>query len=194
MAWERSQVVVQQICAGSPDAEHELAERFLPRVRAFLGARTGNADWVEELTQETVLAAICALRAGRLRQGEALEAFILGIARNRLAEAFRQLERTRTEPLPEDNETGRFSSPSVAPEWVLAARKEMADLGETDRRILWLLLAEGARPREVGAIVGMSEDSVRQRKSRLLRRLAGKLGVPPVTTKTPGTTLGRTPV
>jgi len=63
----------------------------------------------------------------------------------------------------------------------LTVRNEFYNLGEMDQRILWLILVEGHRPAEVAAQVGLSEDAVRQRKSRALRRLAEKLNTSAVT-------------
>jgi hypothetical protein len=49
-----------QICArilrSDPEAERELVERFLPRVRTMLALRTSNRDAAEELGQEVMLA------------------------------------------------------------------------------------------------------------------------------------------
>jgi DNA-directed RNA polymerase specialized sigma24 family protein len=63
------------------------------------------------------------------------------------------------------------------PEWRETARQEMKTLDPVDRRILWLLLVEGFHPDEVTGRLGLSADAIRQRKSRVLRRMAEKFGV-----------------
>lgn len=187
LAWTRSNLVVEGIRSGSADSEHEFAERFLPRLRSFFRARTGSADWVEELTQEAVLAALIALRAGRLRDAAALEGFVLGIARRQLAEAYRREAKDSASALGDEIESVP-AGPQLAPEWTLAVRGELAGLDAVNRRILWMILIEGLRPREVADLVGMTEVAVRQRKSRLLRTMAAKFGVAGVTDATAETT------
>ena len=179
MTWPRSIAVAQGIQSGSPALEHEFAEHFLPRLKAFFRARQAPQDWIEELTQETIVAALLALRAGRLRELDSLEAFVLGIARNQLAEAFRQNAKLLT--LPRLNH-------SVAPELLLTVRNEFYGLDLPSQRLLWLILVEGLRPAEVAPLLGLTEDAVRQRKSRLLRSLAEKFAAPAVTNKPAPTT------
>ncbi len=188
MAWSRSTHVAEGIQGGSVSLECEFAEHFLPRLRAFFRARTESADWVEDLTQETILAALLSLRAGRLREMDSLEAFVLGIARNQLAEAVRQKAKGPPAPLEIEIElvTG---APMLAPEWILAVRAEFDGLDEISRRILWLIVVEGFRPCEVADQVGLTEEAVRQRKSRLLRQLAKKFGHADVTTSDQHTTV-----
>ena len=168
--------IVERVRAGSRDAEDAMAARFLPRIRAFLSARTRRPDFIEELTQETFLAALRALRDGRLRQAETLGAFIYGIARNQLAEALRRLARDRVGPMPADFEPAGPEA-DAPPEWRETARQEMKALDPVDRQILWLLLVEGFRPDEVTGRLGLSADAIRQRKSRVLRRMAEKFEI-----------------
>jgi RNA polymerase sigma factor (sigma-70 family) len=168
--------IAEQVRAGSREAEDALAVRFLPRIRAFLSARTQRPDFIEELTQETFLAALRALRDGRLRQAETLGAFIYGIARNQLAEALRRRSRDRTGPMPANQEPAAPEA-DAPPEWCETARQEMKALDPMDRQILWLLLVEGYHPEELTARLGLTADAIRQRKSRVLRRLAEKFTV-----------------
>jgi DNA-directed RNA polymerase specialized sigma24 family protein len=53
----------------------------------------------------------------------------------------------------------------------------MKALDPVDRQILWLLLVEGFRPDEVTGRLGLSADAIRQRKSRVLRRMAEKFEI-----------------
>jgi DNA-directed RNA polymerase specialized sigma24 family protein len=154
-------------------------EYFAPRLASFFRARAARLDVAEELTQETLLAGLLALRAGRLRAGEAMEAFVLGIARRQLAEAFRTRARHPNVP-GADLDTIR-SGAMAAPELTLTVRGEFEELASMDQQILWSILVEGCRPAEVAGRVGLSEEAVRQRKSRALRRLAEKLTTPAVT-------------
>lgn len=190
MSWSRSITVAEGILAGSPALECEFVERFLPRVRAFFRARASSPELVEELTQETVVAALLALRTGKLRDYDALEYFVLGIARRHLAEALRVKARDRISPVGDEIESA-LGPPALAPELQLTVRNELRDLAEMDQQILWLILVEGCRPAEVAVQLGLSEEAIRQRKSRLLRRLAEKLNASAVTNPDLVTTLQR---
>jgi len=190
LAWIRSTSVAEGILAGSPDLEREFAERFLPRLQVFFRARVSNPDVREEVTQETLMAAILALRAGKLREAGAMEGFVLGIARNQLAEALRKQAKNLAVAAGNAIEH-RPIAPEMATEWQLAVRNELRELSATDHRILWSILIEGLRPAEVAPQVGLTEEAVRQRKSRLLRQLHEKLFGSAVTDPPLVTTLPR---
>jgi RNA polymerase sigma factor (sigma-70 family) len=179
LAWIRSLTLATGIPNGSPELEHEFAERFLPRLQTFFRARLPNSTLTEELTQDTLVAALLALRAGKLRNPQALEPFVLGIARNHLAEALRL--QGKHHPTAGDAVEHLSSSPELAPEWRLTVQQHLETLPPTDQSILRLIILEGFRPAEVAPQVGLSEEAVRQRKSRLLRLLHEKLFPSPVT-------------
>jgi len=179
LTWTRSSIVTEGILAGSQALEREFVEHFTPRLAVFFRARSPLLEIAEELTQETLLASLLALRAGKLRDCDAVGSFVLGIARRQLAEAFRSKARHPVCSAAELEDV--HSGPAPAQELTLTVRNEFYNLGEMDQRILWLILVEGHRPAEVAAQVGLSEDAVRQRKSRALRRLAEKLNTSAVT-------------
>jgi hypothetical protein len=72
LAWIRSLTLATGIPNGDPELEHEFAERFLPRLQSFFRARLPNSTLTEELTQDTLVAALLALRAGKLRNPQAV--------------------------------------------------------------------------------------------------------------------------
>ena len=166
--------IVTRILARDQQAEEELIARFQPRIAAFLSARTSRLDFIEEVTQETMLAALCALREGRLREPENLSSFVYGVARNRFADIIRKQAREKTDPLPDGFDRAAPAG-EQDPELLAAARREIASLETADRRILWMTLIDGFKPGEIAATVGMSPELVRQRKSRALRKLVDKL-------------------
>lgn len=57
-----------QLCARiqrlDREAEREFVERFLPRIRTMLAVRTSNRDAADEISQEVMMAALCARRQG----------------------------------------------------------------------------------------------------------------------------------
>ena len=165
---------MDRILAGGRDAENELVMRFEPRVRAFVGSRTNDRDFIEDVTQSTLMEAISALRNGRLRQADALASFVFGIARNQLADAIRKKAREKTTQMPEDVEFPA-PQPEQPPELMEAARREVRNLDAVDRKILWMILIEGHNPGEVSDLIGMKPDAIRQRKSRALKRMTERL-------------------
>jgi RNA polymerase sigma factor (sigma-70 family) len=190
LTWSRSSTVAEGILSGSPALECEFVEHFLPRVKTFFRARGAQADLIEELTQECIVAALLALRAGKLREESAMESFVLGIARRQLAESFRVQAKNPASPIGDDIERA-LATPALSPELHLSLRKELDELPRTDQQILWLILVEGFRPAEVATQLRLSEDAIRQRKSRLLRRLADKLQASSVTNPAQITTIQR---
>jgi RNA polymerase sigma-70 factor (ECF subfamily) len=168
------QAIIDRILAGDRSAEEELIARFQQRVRMYVSVRTSHPDYAEEVTQETMLAAVLALRDGKVREPQYLGSFILGIARNQLADAIRRQARRKTSQLSENFD---IPSPSEVrdPELVESARREIEALEPGDRRILWLTLIDGFKPGEIAAQLGMSAELVRQRKSRALRKVVERL-------------------
>lgn len=163
-----------RIAAGDRDAEEELIAHFAPRVRLFVAARAAGRNFLEEVVQDTMMALVCVLREGRLREPENLSAMVYGIARNKLADTIRKTSRDRTVAFPKD-----FDCPALSTEGeqevVAAAQREIERLEPADRRILWMTLIDGCKPAEVAASTGMSPEAVRQRKSRALKKLLDRI-------------------
>jgi RNA polymerase sigma factor (sigma-70 family) len=166
-----------QICArilrSDPDAERELVERFLPRVRTMLALRTCDRDAADELGQEVMLAAICALREGKAREPERLTAFLFGIARNLANDYIRRRARDRSEPFSEAHDVA--APPYESSDRYDQARREIEQLDQMDRQVLSMTLADGLEPTEIAKRLGLSPETVRQRKSRALKRLLSRL-------------------
>jgi RNA polymerase sigma-70 factor, ECF subfamily len=166
---ESSSIEVR-IAAGDRSAEEDLVAYFAPRIRAFVASRAAGRDFAEEVVQDTMMALICTLREGRLREN--LAALAYGIARNKLADAIRKKMRDRTVPFPKDFDIAVRDQSS---ELVSAAQTQIEALEPVDRRILSMTLIDGFKPAEVAAAVGISSEAVRQRKSRALKKLVEHL-------------------
>jgi RNA polymerase sigma-70 factor (ECF subfamily) len=191
-AWARR--LVEHIRQGSRDAETELIARYQLRVRVMLLARTGNPDTARDLTQDVMIEALHALRAGRLRQAERLPAFIHGIARNILSSYGRSLARRAEVTLPAgDSLAVRLDDPVIAGERRDRLRRALRTLSPPDRTILILILAEGLSPAEVALRFDMTAETVRQRKSRALKRIREELARRPPVRPRPRPGLGRRP-
>ena len=164
--------IALRIERGDRSAEDAFAWHFSRRVYALALARLRNEEVARDLAQEILISVIVALRAGRVREADRLTGFVLATARNRIANHFR-LESRR--PAMEEA-TDSIAAPIVEDHLEAAQRREqlskaMERLDPRDREILRLNLVEQVRPEEIGARTGLTAESVRQRKSRALRKL-----------------------
>ena len=174
---EEQASLVGRIRAGDEDAETRLVELFARPVRAMVSVRAGRKLDAEDLTQEVLMAAITALRRGQLRDVDRLGAFVAGIARNVINNRLRSAQAAPLEPLGnhEHAHVADLRDEMARRERAAVARHALDDLSADDRRILVLTLLDGWRSSQVAARLGVTEEVVRARKSRALRRLKGRL-------------------
>lgn len=164
---------VTRIASGQAADEAAVVEHFAPRVRVMLRARLRQPDAVHDLTQDTLLAVILALRKGQLREPERLAAFVHGVARNTANNYLRGMHRRGEAPLDGDA-IERLAAAEVGEDEerrTLVARGLEA-MAPADREVLQLTLVDGLHPREIAQRLALSSDTVRQRKARALKRLA----------------------
>ena len=79
---------VQNILSGDKEAFREIVRRYAPGVRAFLASNLSDPDMIDDLTQETFIAAYQNLHQADTDQE--LGPWIKGIARNKLRMYLRQ--------------------------------------------------------------------------------------------------------
>jgi RNA polymerase sigma-70 factor (ECF subfamily) len=161
-----------RIQAGDPAAEEEVVGLFQGRVRAFALSQTRDPGLADELTQETLWAVIRSLRAGMVQEPSRLGAFVWGAARNLLNDRLRSRAKEKLEPLTDRME---FSRPAVEQrdfERQRAARQAIETLEPHERGVLLLSLVDGLAPEQIAVRLGVTYDTVRQRKSRALKKLS----------------------
>jgi RNA polymerase sigma factor (sigma-70 family) len=169
---EESVGLVEGIARGDRSAEATFVQRYLPRVRALLLARSRNPDLTADLQQEVMIESLCALRRGQLREASKLAAFVIGIARNLLNNYFRVQKRQ-----PECEEFAEeIYLPVAEHEREEMDRRELAaraidSLDPVDRRILTMTLVDGFKPGLIAERLGLKPEVVRQRKLRATRRV-----------------------
>ena len=172
--YETADVVawVAGIAAGDTAAEAAFAAHFAPRVRAMLRARLRQLDAVQDLTQDTLVASILALRKGQLREADRLPAFVHGVARNIVNNHLRGQHRRGESPL-DDDLAGRLTASDSREdeERRSLVTRGLAAIAPADREVLQLTLVDGLHPREIAQRLSLSSDTVRQRKTRALKRL-----------------------
>ncbi len=168
--------LVARIMNGDRSAEAEIVGAFRCGVFAMLLARTRDLEAARDLSQEVMLAVLCALREGKLRNHYSLPAFVRGTAMHIANKYFQTLGRER----------GRLAVPAAlglaGPEEVLdfheqalLVQRELNRLDSTDRTILQLSLGEGLSPAEIAGRLGLKPECVRKRKSRAMHRIAVKV-------------------
>lgn len=169
--------LARRVQLGDRDAEAEIARLFHQRVLMLASVRLHGSDAAHDIAQETILAVIEALRAGRLREPDRLAAFVLTIARNRISDHHRKNAR-RLEVHADAIDppaTGEGSAAAIEDERIALVMKVLDRLAPLDRRILLLTLVEGMTPREIAPIVGLKPDLVRTRKARAVRAVVEEL-------------------
>lgn len=67
--------------------------RALPQVYGYVLPRCGSTVVAEDLTAETFMAAVAAIRAGRIRAHDVTVAWLVGVARHKLADHWRRSTR-----------------------------------------------------------------------------------------------------
>jgi RNA polymerase sigma-70 factor (ECF subfamily) len=168
--------------AGDAASESELARLFYPHLMAMAAGRLHNRETAREITQETLLAVLSALRDGRLREPGKLPAFVIGTGRNLINNYLRRLNQ-KPEPITLGSAEAGIPDSHSSTGQVLIEEEEkrdlvagtLRDLKPVDRRILFLTLAEGLHPREIALETGLKPEIIRLRKSRALRRVRRKL-------------------
>lgn len=152
-------------------AEAEFVTLFQRRIRVFLGCRTRDRELAEEVAQDILFSVICALREGRLRDPEILPSFVYGVARNRLNDHLRKRAREKLEPMPEGLDVIAPAIDHEAQQRYASVEREIEKMDAEDRKILAMTLVDGLKPGEIAIAMKLSNDVVRQRKSRALKRL-----------------------
>lgn len=170
LSTEEQVQLVADIQRGDAAAEARLVQAFQRAVLALLGARTSDREGARDLSQEVFMSVLVALRAGKLREPERLAGYVAGTARNLAMRHHRGRRMEVGRPL--DTE------PAVAPadgleqaERLELVRRGLERLEPDEREVLELTWRQGLEPRAIALRLGLSDEVVRARKSRGLKRV-----------------------
>lgn len=164
--------LARRVTCGDTAAESALALMYRESVRQFLRRKLRNADVAETLVDDVLMAVLVALRRGNVRSPERIGAFVHGVAVHAASGYLRgKLRSIEMLPLLWDV-ADPYSLPQETDDRLESLRCVLPALGATDRRILGMLLVAGASETEVARRLGMNVAAVRQRKCRLVRKLA----------------------
>ncbi len=155
----------------------ELYDRALPQVYGYLRARCPSDVAAEDLTAETFLAAVAAIRADRV---EALTvAWLIGVARHKLVDHWRREEREhrRVAAVAAEPDRGPGTDPEDEDLDLVRAREVLAGLGAHHRGALTLRYVDGLSVPEVAEALGRSvhaTEALLVRARRAFRRAYGQ--------------------
>jgi RNA polymerase sigma-70 factor, ECF subfamily len=134
----------------------DIYQRALPQVYGYLLPRCGSTVVAEDLTADTFMAAVAALAEGRIRAADVTVAWLIGVARHKLADHWRRSAR---------EQRGVAAVAVLAEEagdpWdkhldVQAAHAALARLPGPQRAALTLRYLDGLPVAEVAACLGRS--------------------------------------
>ena len=133
-----------------------LYDEALPQVFGYLASRCGSASVAEDLTSETFLAAVDAIRGDRVP--DLTVAWLIGVARHKLVDHWRRKEREdRSLRAVDPDPAGR-----AVDDWdvrldALTAHRALDRLGGHHRSALTLRYLDGLPVREVARCLGRTE-------------------------------------
>lgn len=161
----------------SDEAFAALVTRHINLVYSVALRRAGNPHAAEEITQAVFI--ILAKKAAQLRHDRALGSWLFRTTRltanNFIRSEARRHRREEEAYMQSVVEGGSGAPPPQAPEiWPEIAPlldDAVANLRERDRRAILLRFYEGRNLREVGAVLGASEDAAEKRVNRALEKL-----------------------
>jgi RNA polymerase sigma factor (sigma-70 family) len=165
--------------AFDPEAFGELYRRNERAIAAFLMRRTGSAELAADLTSEVFAAALLAWRRGA-RPAIDERAWLYGIAQHKLADSYRRGRveddarrrlKMRATTLGDESLAQIEALTAEAPALAL-----VEELPEEQRQAITARVLEDRDYREIAAELRLSEQVVRKRVSRGLRRLRHAIG------------------
>ena len=169
--------LVYRIHSGDVTASEALYHRFHRGLEFFI--RRQNIPDVDDKIQEVFLATLVAIKAGELRDPTRLAGFILGIARNLIYSAIRQLAVSRVREVGGDSNGldsyVLYNIPSSTPspyallengERISEIRKALATLCERDREIITRFYLQEEKEEQICAEMNLTATQFRIFKSR----------------------------
>jgi RNA polymerase sigma-70 factor, ECF subfamily len=160
-----------------PELFGAVYQRHVDAIYRYLQLRVG-LDEAADLTQQVFLKALSALPKYQPK-GAPFSAWLFRIARNLATDHYRLSHRKPDELLPDIMFSGTAGAPEEAAlrmEQQMRLRSLLGELNAEKRELLAMRFAAGLSSREIAAVIGKSEASVKKQLSRILRTLKEKYG------------------
>lgn len=165
---------INRLIAGDQQAYEMLLDEYEAPVYRFFYYSQGNHQIAQDQCGETFARFVVSVRSFKSKDSRSLRAFIFGIARNILLDAFRRKRLVREDvSLLEEVPSNR---PSVFQQ--VSSRDELefvlniiAQFKEADRQILLLRFVEGLKLDEIAGVMKMPVNSVKSHVHRSRKKL-----------------------
>lgn len=169
--WSDGELAREIATGAGADAESEFCRRMMPRLRLYGLRHLRHAGAAEDLSQQVLLQAIEALRAGSIREPEKLASYVLGIARMTVLNQ-RKGVRRKQQLLEEFGAALAGSQPVQCPE---LDRERLAHclqaLRERERTVIVMTFYDEQTGNELAGLLQVSEANLRVIRHRALRQL-----------------------
>jgi RNA polymerase sigma-70 factor (ECF subfamily) len=181
--------LLERARANDPEAWRRLMGLYRPLVLFWCGRERVRPADAEDVAQDVFAAAAVGLVGFRReRPGDTFRGWLRGITRNQALMHFR---RSGRQPAGEGGSDAMLRLQGVADPQAVTDPEEEAEAGQVYRRALqlirgefaervwqafWLTAIDGRAPAALTDELGMSSASIRQAKSRVLRRLKQEVG------------------
>jgi RNA polymerase sigma-70 factor (ECF subfamily) len=160
-----------------------LYRRFLPVVYRFALGRVGDVHADEDVTSETFIAMVEGIAGTRAQDELTFAAWVLGIARNKVALHFRRAQmRVATREIPDDDWHPAAAAEGGDPLDVVAARESWSEvvsalnqLTEDQRTVVLYRCVLGYSTEDVARLMDKQPGTIRALQFRALASLARRL-------------------
>jgi RNA polymerase sigma factor (sigma-70 family) len=175
---DRWKELARRIRASDPGSEDEIVRIFYPHVMAVALGRLRDLETAREVTQDTLLGVLLALREDRLREPGKLPSFVSRTAINRVNTAIQKLIERRSSMAIDKNESLINAQQEIIREPPMEEEERRAlvrvalrKLKLVDQQILILTLSEGLSPHEIAIKLGIKCENIRNHKSRAIKAI-----------------------
>ncbi|MFF4928196.1 RNA polymerase sigma factor [Streptomyces griseofuscus] len=173
------QDLVSRFLAGDEDGMEAVYRRWAPLVLSLARQSLGDGAEAEDVTQTVFLAAWRGRHGYRPARGP-LAAWLVGIARRKIADALTARTRRSDTAVAAARESARSQDRSSAQDAVLIrvdVTRELRRLPEVQRRVLCLAFYGDLTQTQIAHVTGWPLGTVKSHARRGLLRLAGNLDV-----------------
>jgi RNA polymerase sigma-70 factor (ECF subfamily) len=155
---------------GDTDAFAELYSYLYGDLYRFAIYTLKNTADAEDAVSETVTDAYVSI--GKLRDEQAFRGWIFRILTNKCRDRLRE----RAKKICELDEAVAVEIQGSSADENVAVRQSFFELNEDERIIIAMHVFGGYKSREIAAILGMNENTVRSKESRGLKKMEKRLG------------------